>query len=67
LFCKIVMGDTSDNIPPIMPRCGPKTALKWWSNPEEFEAMLSTNEPARRQYELNRLLVTLPPDLIERT
>jgi 5'-3' exonuclease len=29
LFCKILTGDPSDNIPSVFPRCGPKTAMKY--------------------------------------
>ena len=36
LFCKIVMGDPSDNIKSVLQKCGPKTALKCYENPEYF-------------------------------
>ena len=37
LFCKIVMGDKSDNIPSIFKKCGPKTALKYYNDKDAFE------------------------------
>jgi 5'-3' exonuclease len=40
LFCKIVMGDKSDNIPSIFPKCGIKTAIKCYDNKEYFNDKL---------------------------
>jgi 5'-3' exonuclease len=37
LFIKIVMGDTSDNIPACFPKCGFKTATRCYEEPEFFE------------------------------
>ncbi len=37
LFIKTVMGDTSDNIPAIFPKCGYVTARKCFENPDFFE------------------------------
>jgi 5'-3' exonuclease len=34
LEIKIIMGDTSDNIPSVFPKCGPKTAQKCIEDPE---------------------------------
>ena len=56
LFCKIVMGDKSDNIPSIFKKCGPKTAQKYYDNRELFEAQLK-KENAYEQYEKNRKLI----------
>lgn len=56
LFCKIVMGDKSDNIPAIFPKCGPKTALKYFQNRELFEARLK-KENAYQKWELNKKLI----------
>ena len=50
LFCKIVMGDKSDNIPSIFKKCGPKTALKCYEDPEYFIERLK-NEKANDLYE----------------
>ena len=44
LFCKIVMGDTSDNITSVLRKCGPKTALKCYNDKTYFnERMQSEN------------------------
>lgn len=56
LFCKIVMGDTSDNIPSIFKKCGPKTAIKCWNDRDYFEEKLE-KEDAYEKYEKNRLIV----------
>jgi len=56
LFCKIVMGDSSDNISSVFKKCGPKTAIKCYDEPEYFNAKLK-KEDAYKKYELNRLLV----------
>jgi len=57
LFCKIVMGDTSDNIPAIFPKCGPKGALKYYNNPTLFQKKLKEKDEYRVKYTLNTLLV----------
>ena len=56
LFCKIVMGDKSDNIPSIFNKCGPKTALKCYENPEYFQAQLQ-KDIVKTNFERNRKLV----------
>jgi 5'-3' exonuclease len=56
LFCKIVMGDISDGIPSCIKKCGPKTALKCFENPEYFEERLK-KENAYDAYERNKKLV----------
>lgn len=67
LFCKIIMGDTSDNISSVFAKCGPKTALKCFTDKEYFENKLK-KENALEKYELNRLLVdfTNIPNELER-
>ena len=57
LFCKIVSGDKSDNIPPIITRCGIKTAIKYYENPELFKKLLNDNPSAKKQFELNKKLI----------
>jgi len=57
LFCKIVMGDTSDNIPSIFKKCGPKTALKCWEDKSYFDEKLK-KENAYEIYERNKKLVS---------
>lgn len=56
LFCKIVMGDTSDNISSVLKKCGPKTALKCWNDRAYFQDRLE-KEGAQAKYELNQTLV----------
>ena len=56
LFCKIVMGDVSDNIPSVIKKCGPKTAQKCYENPAYFEERMK-KENAYDIYERNRTLV----------
>jgi 5'-3' exonuclease len=57
LFCKIVSGDVSDNIPSVFPKCGPKTALKYYENRELFEKKLQESELFQKQYELNKTII----------
>lgn len=66
LQIKIIMGDSSDNIPSIFPKCGPKTAQKCIDNPEFFQKKMDENNNFVKQYELNQLLVdfdNIPHDL----
>lgn len=66
LFCKIVMGDNSDNIKSIFPKCGPITALKYYYNKELFENKLLQYN-AHEKYALNRKLIDfneIPEELI---
>jgi 5'-3' exonuclease len=67
LFCKILIGDKSDNIKSIMPKCGVKTAQKYDNNRELFNQLLENNENIREKYEFNRLLMDfnlIPENLI---
>jgi 5'-3' exonuclease len=67
LFCKIVTGDPSDNIPSVFPKCGPKTALKYYANKELFENKLQESETFQKQYELNRTIIDfncIPENLV---
>lgn len=68
LFCKVVAGDPSDNIPPIMSRCGRKTAERYFDHPELWEAKLKDNPEAAGAYARNRLLVDfrLVPEPLQR-
>lgn len=56
LFCKIVMGDKSDNIMPLFKKCGPKTIEKLFENPDLFSEKVKT-ENVTNQYELNKTLI----------
>jgi 5'-3' exonuclease len=67
LFCKIVMGDPSDNIKSVLKKCGPKTALKCFNDREYFEERLK-KEDAYKLYELNKQLVDfneIPQNLVD--
>jgi 5'-3' exonuclease len=57
LEIKIIMGDTSDNIPSVFPKCGPKTALKCIEDPEFFKKKMDACPTSQIQYELNKKLV----------
>ena len=56
LFCKIVMGDPSDNISSVLSKCGPKTALKCYQDREYFEARMK-KEDAYAKFEINQKMV----------
>lgn len=68
LFCKILTGDPSDNIPSVFPKCGPKTAMKYFKNPELLEKKLNESETYRHSFHLNKQLIDfnyIPPELIK--
>jgi 5'-3' exonuclease len=68
LEIKIIMGDTSDNIPSVFPKCGPKTAQKCVEDPEFFKKKMADNPVYYAQYELNKKLVnfdSIPDELVK--
>lgn len=68
LFCKIVTGDPSDNIPPIFKGCGPKTAVKYFEDRESFLSKLESDPEAKKRYELNSTLINfnnIPNHLVQ--
>lgn len=68
LEIKIIMGDTSDNIPAVFPKCGPKTAKKCAEEPDFFKKKVVGNAEYYAQYELNRRLIDfnyIPPELVD--
>jgi len=68
LQIKTIMGDTSDNIPSVFPKCGPKTAQKCIDDPEFFKKKMADNPEYYKQYELNKTLVdfdNIPEDLVK--
>ena len=67
LFVKILTGDKSDNIPSVLPKCGMKTASKFYNNKELFEDRLNITDGARERYERNKLIIDfdrIPIELI---
>lgn len=58
LFCKILSGDKSDNIPNIFRGCGQKTALKFYKDKQSFEEILK-NEDIKKIYELNKEIIDM--------
>ena len=68
LEIKIIMGDTSDNIPSVFPKCGPKTAQKCVEDNEFFKKKMADNQVYYSQYELNKKLVSfdsIPEELVK--
>ena len=67
LFCKIVMGDSSDNITSVLKKCGPKTALKCFQNRDYFDERMK-KENAYEKFELNQKIIDfncIPQNLID--
>ena len=61
------MGDISDNIPAVFPKCGLKTAQKCIEDPEFFKKKMAGNPEYYAQYELNKKLVDfneIPEELV---
>ena len=68
LRIKILMGDTSDNIPSVFPKCGLKTAQKCIEDEEFFKKKMGDNQTYYAQYELNEKLVSfdkIPTELVD--
>ena len=68
LFCKIVAGDKSDNIPSVFKKCGIKTAQKYFNDRKLFEKKLAEDSTAQAIYQLNTTLVdfnSIPRELVE--
>jgi 5'-3' exonuclease len=68
LKIKIIMGDKSDNIPSVFPKCGLKTAQKCIENEEFFKKKMADNPVYYEQYRLNENLVSfdkIPNNYVE--
>ena len=68
LKIKIIMGDISDNIPSVFPKCGIKTAQKCIEDEEFFKKKMANNPIYYEQYRLNEQLVNfdmIPSNLVE--
>lgn len=57
LAIKILMGDQSDNIPSVFPKCGEKTAIKCFEDEDYLNKKINDNPEYKKQYELNQQLV----------
>jgi 5'-3' exonuclease len=57
LLIKIIMGDKSDNIPPIKYGIGSKKAEMYATNPELLNELLSNDENVQKQFNLNKKLI----------
>ena len=57
LRIKIIMGDSSDNIPSVFPKCGIKTAQKCIEDEEFFKKKMNNNEEYYKRYKLNEQLI----------
>ena len=56
LFIKIILGDKSDNIPPIFKRCSVKEAEQYYDNIDSFEKKIHT-EDCYEQLLLNKIII----------
>jgi 5'-3' exonuclease len=59
------MGDISDNIPSVLKKCGPKTALKCYQDPEYFNERMK-KENASEKFAVNQKMIDfnfIPDDL----
>lgn len=57
LLLKVIMGDGSDNIPGIAPRCGRVKAEKFINDPAMFKRFLADNPDALAKFKLNLSIV----------
>lgn len=58
LLGKILMGDKSDNIKQVFPKCGPKTALKWTKDKSALKTVLKESQEAAQRYLLNKKIIS---------
>lgn len=67
LQVKIILGDKSDNIPSIFPKCGEKKAQQLADSCEMLEEKLSKCQETKERFDLNTLLIdtTKIPDNIQ--
>ena len=68
LFCKILTGDPSDNISSVFPKCGPKTAMKYYQNKDLFKQKLQESEAYQNAYKLNTTIIdfnNIPEELLQ--
>ena len=68
LKIKILMGDTSDNIPSVFPKCGLKTAQKCIEDEDFLKKKMADNPVYYEQYRLNEQLISfdkIPDNYVE--
>lgn len=66
LLGKILMGDRSDNIRQVFPKCGPKTALALVKDKENLKKLLKEDRVAAERFALNKKIISFgetPPEL----
>ena len=59
LVQKCILGDKSDNIPSVFPKCGKKTVAKYLENMDLFNAQLNSSPDYIERYKHNQLLINL--------
>jgi len=67
LMCKMIMGDPSDGIPAIFPKCGIKTAQRCIDEPAFLEKQFNKHPDAKDKLAKNKTLIDfqcIPPDLV---
>ena len=67
LFCKILTGDPSDNISSVFPKCGPKTAMKYYQNRDLLNTKLQESITYQTAYKLNTTIIdfnNIPEELV---
>ena len=57
LFCKIVIGDKSDNIPSVFKKCSLKNAIEYFDNPDKFKEKMSSTDGAQERFDNNKILI----------
>ena len=67
LLVKIISGDSSDNIKPIFPRCGPKTALKLALEPELLASWFKKYPVSETRFKENQQLIDMSeiPEMLQ--
>lgn len=67
LFCKILIGDKTDNIKGVFDKCGPKTAERYWDDQEAFQNKLKESEHYANNYNKNKRIISfdeIPREII---
>jgi len=69
LFCKIVLGDKSDYISGVFPKCSKMKALKYYDDREMFEKELNKNDKFVELYNRNNKIIDfneIPQELVDK-